>query len=73
MKLDDYINRKIVNSAKLSKLIGYSPIYTAAIFSGKIKPGKKFLKAIENISVAEVMYTQEERKRIMGRYKNKQS
>lgn len=54
MKLEDCVERRDLNAAKLARLAGYNTTYVQRILSGRTKPGIKFLKAIANLDVDQI-------------------
>lgn len=54
MDLEECIDRRDINAAKLARLAGYNSAYVQRILSGRRKPGIKFLKAIAPFDVNEI-------------------
>lgn len=50
MDLREYLFRNRLSIAKFSKMINYNPNYISGVVTGKMKPGKKFIRAVKAVT-----------------------
>lgn len=54
MSLEDFVGKRKVNVLQLAKQIGYSRVYLQQVLNGKMIPGKKLAKCLEEVSEGKI-------------------
>jgi hypothetical protein len=50
MKLKDYLTKHNIKNVRFAESIGYGEVYTGKVINGKVLPGYKLVKIIEQVT-----------------------